>query len=373
MSTNAGQHGVTRHAGPNVRSTHGGYFDGARVGVGAFDPTMPGVPFAQVRDGEQAAALDIGPGAVDGVTHILPGSIPTGAFDPAVPGSPLDTTAPAQPQGVSVVPGFRGFAISWTPANAPDLGFYEIRYAPDLAGAPDTGQWAYIKARISTLFVPGLVPDLTYWVQVRTVDLTGNTVTSDVDSTAVNYLTSPEAGWTTAISVVPLYVGTADIAAGSVTAEHIAVSGLSADQITAGTLELSPMASFADGIRVLDAGGVEIGRWDEFGIKIADPTNAARFVLIDSGQVKFTTTGGASFDIALTPDGLLGDAIRIGALPGGHNLVLNSSFELADFAAAPNVQTFTSTASVPGWNATYRTSVDNVTEGTELSITTGTY
>jgi hypothetical protein len=61
----------------------------------------------------------------------------------------------------------------------------------------------------------------------------------------------------------------------------------------------------------------------------------------------------------LTPDGLNASALTFGSLPGGHNVILNSSFELSDFAAEPSQATWTASGD---WSGTEVDS-DNLTTG----------
>lgn len=280
-----------------------------------------------------------------------------------------DTVAPPIPVGVAVLSGFRGFGVSWSPSTAADLAFHELRYAPSVAGAPDTTAWSYIRIRTNAMFVPNL-DAITYWVQVRAVDRSGNVVTSAADSTAVNYLTTPEAGWTTAASVTPTIIGAADVAFNTATMNLVNAGIITADVVQSGTLKVGSASDAISGILVTD-GTTTVGFWDQSGIKIIDPSNSSRYVLLDAGQIKFTTDAGATFPAAITPDGINASAINFGTAPGGHNLILNSSFELAAFIAAAAVYTFTDTAE---WKAANRTvALDNITEGTSLSMTAATF
>lgn len=431
--------------------------------------------YSDARDGEQLQYPDIGPGAVDGGTQILEGSIPASTFDTTAPSAPTglalssavvaspdgslvlrltasltqptdtdlyasfvqltnqedspgvadwdrplllqigsthgeasiegvaggtlyyaraysvdvqgnqsaftsevthttaaDTEAPSIPQDVVLGAGFLSILVSWSAGNATDLAYYEVRYAEDdgTGTAPMTDSWTNIRAKATVVFITDLQADVLYWVQVRSVDLSGNVQTSSVDDTAVNAVNNPEAGWSTQLSETPSLIGEADIAANSVTAVHIKTGSLSADDIGAGTLTISPTAGFAEGIIIRDALGAELGRWDENGMKIVDSSDPSRYVLFDAGELKFTEDDGATFPTAVTPEGINASAINFGAAPGGHNLVLNSSYELADFVAAGSTFTFTDTTN---WTAGNRTSTDNITEGTALTMTTAGY
>jgi hypothetical protein len=171
-------------------------------------------------------------------------------------------------------------------------------------------------------------------------------------------------GWTDLASATPTLIGAADIAAFSISAEHIAAAGISADSLTSGTIIIKPEDGFAEGIVVRNAGGTDIGRWDEGGVIIYDPNDTSKYVLLDSAQISFNDGTGET--AALTPDGLNASAINFGTAPGGHNLILNSSFELSDFVSASSLFTFTDNTD---WVAGVRTSTDNMTEGaTSLMI-----
>ena len=188
------------------------------------------------------------------------------------------------------------------------------------------------------MFVSGLEGAKWYW-SGRSVDEAGNVVTSPTVSTAINYLTNPEAGWCAAVSVKTVLVGATDIAFGVLTSDHIKAGSLDASVIGAGTLVVRPLDSFARGVEVRSstpappASGTLLGRWDENGIKLIDPADSRRYVLMAAGEVKFTEDAGATFP-AITPEGVNATAVTFGVAQGGHNLVLNSSFELAGFGAA---------------------------------------
>ena len=288
-----------------------------------------------------------------------------------------DTVAPAAPEGLSVNAAYRGFFANWTPLSEADLMFVQVRYAPDdgTGLAPDTDLWTLVNVRTSGVFIGNLEPGVLYWVQIRSVDFSGNVVTSLSDTTAVDYIAQTEAGWTDQVAVTPTFVGATDVAFNSVLAEIVASNLIDADAIQAGTLRISPADSFADGILIQAADLTVLGSWDENGLKIVDPTDPARYLLISSGEVRFTTDDGATFPLAITPEGINASAINLGALPGGHNLVLNSSFELAAFATAPSAFVFTSAtewlAAPSGSPPRGRvTALDNISEGADLTMTT---
>ena len=77
-------------------------------------------------------------------------------------------------------------------------------------------------------------------------------------------------------------------------------------------------------------------------------------------------TDGVHSVAAITPDGIDASRITFGSAPGGHNLIRNSSFELSADTGGNSSLTHTDTTY---WNATYHTSIDNITEGTTLAVT----
>lgn len=284
-----------------------------------------------------------------------------------------DSEAPGMPEALQVGAAFQGFMANWTPRSEPDLMFVQVRYAPDDGSGtgPDTNLWTTLQVRTSGVFVGNLDPTLLYWVQVRSVDHSGNVVTSSTDTTAVDFQTNPEAGWSEMLPVQPTLIGAADVAFNSVLTSILAANSINADDIRAGTFRVSPLNTDAEGIEILAADLTVIGRWDENGLKIVDPVDPSRFLLVEAGEVRFTTDDGATFPLAITPEGINASAINFGSMPGGHNLVLNSSFELAGFVAAGSTYTFTDATQ---WAAANRvTAPANINEGAALVMTTPGY
>lgn len=158
------------------------------------------------------------------------------------------------------------------------------------------------------------------------------------------------------------------IAAGAVTAASIDAAGISADALKTGTLSVGGTGR-TQYVVVYNAASEEIGRWDAVGLLIKDPTNTARQVRLVDGVMAFTQDSGATWQTALSADGITADSIRLGTAPGGHNAVPNSSFELAAFTT-PLAKLWTLTAD---WQATIGTDV-NVDKSTgDLKMTTVTY
>ena len=270
-----------------------------------------------------------------------------------------DSIAPPTPTSLSAVIGYRGFGATWSGGDAADLNYYQLRWAA--AGAPpdgDDGAWAYAIIKANVAFVGNLTPDLLYWVEVRGVDLSGNA-----------------SGWTAGVSVIPAKIGAADVTFNSVITNILAANQIDADSIHAGTLTMSPQAAFADGIVVKDINDITIGTWNENGIKIFDSTATQKYIIIDGGSIKFTTDNGATTPTAIDAQGINATAITFGSQSGGHNVVVNSSFELVGTVAAPTTAVFTDNSGTPAWKAANRfTAPANVTEGaTDLQVTTMAY
>lgn len=185
------------------------------------------------------------------------------------------------------------------------------------------------------------------------------------------------ADWLTAGAISVGAIGADELAAGAVQAEHVMIGGLTGEHLGGGLLRVSAQAGFLDGIQIVDSitDGL-LAQWDESGLKIIDPADANRYVLLDAGELKFTTDAGATFPTAVTPEGINASAINFGAAPGGHNLILNSSFELADYVAASSSITFTDatkwTAAVGSGDGRI-TALENIVEGASLTIQTATF
>lgn len=307
-----------------------------------------------------------------------------------------DPVAPGMPQGIALVSGYKGVGVRWLGSDARDLMFNEVRYAPDLAGVPDTTDWTLLRSRANVLFIANLALALdgegnavakTYWVQVRAVDHSGNVVTSAVDSTAVNFLTSPEAGWTTAQSASALPIGQADIAANSITTNLIATEGLDAAVIRSGYLKVGTTDAFADGLEVWN-GGVRVVKVDEDGIYIGNVTVGLPFVA-DAGGVQVDdfssidyihlTNAGLTIyqagvaQTAVTPSGINASAINFGSLPGAHNVLRNSSFELAAFVTAAAVQDFTTIAQFQAQDTGVHANVGTAYTGDKVFMSSTAY
>ena len=104
----------------------------------------------------------------------------------------------------------------------------------------------------------------------------------------------------------------------------------------------------------------EVARWDTGGLQIStNGIGSTRRVLITGDQVELIDDNGNSV-VAFNADGVNASAITTGSMPGGSNLVPNSSFELSPFPAAASALTETSIAG-GNINATWTSGTDTMT------------
>lgn len=297
-----------------IRNRHGGVGHAGggvrtRHSVQTHDQSVEGISWAEARDGEQSQTGDIAPGAVDGAVHIYPGSIDTPSFAETIRAPTVQDTLPTLPD-----------------EDFPDGSLIFFTQDGKLYRNVDD----------------------VWTVTVEATDIVAN--------------------WLTAGAIAAGAIGADELAADAVRAHHVLLSALNGEHLGGGLLRISTQAGYIDGMQVVDSvTNALLISIDENGIKIIDPDDASRYVLFDAGQLKFTTDDGVTFPNAITPDGINATAINFGSAPGGHNLVLNSSFELADFEPAPSTNVFTDTSK---WAAANRvTALDNITEGTALTMT----
>jgi len=183
--------------------------------------------------------------------------------------------------------------------------------------------------------------------------LGGSEVNITVDYTDLNVVGYPtyrdfqaesETGFTLSVSGDPQMVGSGEIEYASIGTEHIKVTGLAADVIKTGTLKINTTdANMADGIKIYDDDGATLlGLWNEDGIFVYANSDPLDYVQITNAGITVYSHGVSV--ASLSPDGVNASALTFGALPGGHNIILNSSFELAAFGAGATAVPFTSTA-----------------------------
>jgi hypothetical protein len=92
----------------------------------------------------------------------------------------VDTTPPATPGGVSVVPGQSRIWVSWQTNSEPDLGSYRVYYRLGQSGPPWDGTAAIegspspVIIHSTNCLLRGLQADTNYYVAVSALDTTGN-------------------------------------------------------------------------------------------------------------------------------------------------------------------------------------------------------
>ena len=285
-----------------------------------------------------------------------------------------DEEAPGQPQGFTIEPQVEGFFAAWDKATSQDIAFVELRFAPDDGSGTGVGSepsWRVARMRTNFAFIGNLVPEQKYWVQIRAVDTSDNVEDASV-TPPVTYKasTNEDIGYTSLVEVTPRLVGADLLDQYFITDDHIIPGGLSAEVIKTGTLYISLSDdSMLDGVRV-KSGGKDVGLWNETGLYIYEADDPGNYVRLYEAGITVFRDGSPT--VAITPDGINATAITLGALPGGNNIIPNSSFELVNFAAEATID-ITWTASAD-WNATRSGADVNVTTGaTALSQSAATY
>jgi hypothetical protein len=156
---------------------------------------------------------------------------------------------------------------------------------------------------------------------------------------------------------------------GELDAGLVNVTNLNAQNIKAGDIqfltdddgngELSQMV-FYNGVDSNKKNAV----WDVNGLTLNDPDTyntgtgvASKRVEIINGQIRLVS--GDAITAALDGDGINASAITLGAMPGGANVIPNSSFELSDFAVLQTT-TRSSTAELADWVTISTISPENV-------------
>lgn len=156
---------------------------------------------------------------------------------------------------------------------------------------------------------------------------------------------------------------------GELDAALVNVTNLNAQNIKAGDIqfltdddgngELSTMV-FYNGVNPSKKNAV----WDVNGLTLNDPDTyntgtgvASKRVEIINGQIRLVS--GDAITAALDGDGINASAITLGAMPGGANLIPNSSFELSDFSTLETI-TKSTTAELAAWVTISTISEENV-------------
>lgn len=364
-------------------------------------PTTVGVPY-QVR----AAAIDIIGNRSAWSPVVL-----------SVVGS--DTEAPRQVTNIHLLSGMSTAGLRWDPVAASDFAYTEVQYRRKAFGGaiavpPDPGpppvdglpaidpypaaDWISVRVATTVLVISGLAngdgrdPKAVEF-RLRSVDLSGNTLNNlnvpdpdgspTYESVKVDDPTSDEKGWVTIDFLGAPLVANPTAMAGNALLwneaiiEDVFAGAINASWITSGALRVgnAPPVLSADTvgdprIEVYDADGNLVGRWSQDGIEVMDPANDDyKLIITDSGltiwndwtQKDALGNSLAWQSVRLTPAGIDAASITFGSMRGGHNLVLNSSFEMGNFSAA-SVKT-------SGWDL--KADYDAGRVGADVNLTVG--
>jgi len=278
-----------------------------------------------------------------------------------------DSDAPDMPTELVAAPGYRMVGLSWSRATDSDFSFYQVRYYPSAT----TSEFIIISARSNRVIIDSLNPDVEYGFQVRAIDRSGNVVTSSVDTTAVDYLTNPEAGWTAQVLQTPTRIGTTDLSVNTVVANFITTGTLSTDVLISGTVDIGGVGNPIQ-LEVFDSLGNQMSRWSDDGLVIWDPVTTNKAVWLYGDSIKFSDVytgdpGTTTWSTAIDSRGVNASAILFGSDIGGHNRIMNSGMEAAPFpTVARSTKTWTATTD---WDDATSTVNLNVS-GSELTMTT---
>jgi hypothetical protein len=143
-----------------------------------------------------------------------------------------------------------------------------------------------------------------------------------------------------------MWIGNADIEQapfrvnldGSIVANNATITDLSVDSLRMdGRIRFGTSNGQLQSFQVLtsDLSGVA-AQWNQDGLQVSDGdiTNSDR-IYINGSQIQLLNADGATLN-AITAEGINASTIKFGALPGGSNLIPNSSFEFAPFSLGAN-------------------------------------
>jgi hypothetical protein len=259
-----------------------------------------------------------------------------------------DTTAPSVPENLTAVAGFRGVILRWGKVPEIDLAYYVVRYCLDAAGVPNEA-WTEVQHMSNIFWINNLTPGQQYWFDVGAVDRSENA--SDQ---------------CTPVAATPLAVGetSGDIGAGTITTEMVHADGVNANIIKTGYLAVEAgLATRMDGIRIYSTGSGNhadiVAYWDEDGLVIYEYGDSSRYVRISYDGI--TLHDGADIVAAITPDGIDAAALRFGLMPGGQNMIPNSSFENGAYPVETPYPHTGFTIGTAAINATYAAGVITIT------------
>lgn len=280
----------------------------------------------------------------------------------------VDTTGNVAPWQADSVTAVAATDIITTPSTHLFVEGDVVRFGKDLNGLLDETSYYVIAASLTTTTLK-----VSLTLGGSAVDITSDIAASDALTvfgypTYRDYSQEAEVGWCIAVSVDPLLVGDDTIEYQSIGTEHVKVTGLSADVIKTGTLDINTTDDdMTDGIKVYDD-GVLIGLWTEDGLYIYDNTDSDDYIRLFDGGLSVFLDGVET--AAITPEGVNASALFFGSMPGGHNVILNSGFELAAFGTGATSVTWTLQADFDGTDV----STSNLTHNAgSISATTLAY
>jgi hypothetical protein len=312
-----------------------------------------------------------------------------------------DTTGPSRPSSIVTTGGMSTIGVRWDPISDPDFAYTEVQWK-----LSTDSSWSALQTGGTLVVITGVqnsdpaaVPPVVvvYNVRLRNVDTSGNVLhQTGTDAGGLPIYakpspkaTDPDVGWVTAPDAVPTALPGSALIWDSATIAQVFAGKINADWINAGTLKVGAGApGQAVGIEVYNTAGKLVGRWTggtlnpdgtanldglPNGIEIYDPANPkAKLRLTAAGLVVYNDLPNATQAVTITPQGIDAGSVTFGSARGGHNFVLNSSFEMGAFSA--QVQTDSSWDVKADWDAS-RVGVDinmNATAAGTLTIGSAT-
>jgi hypothetical protein len=309
-----------------------------------------------------------------------------------------DISGPPRVSRIVIAPGMGVIGLRWDPVLAADFDYTEVQIrmaarafvpgnpaaVPPVADIParPVGDWISIQTAATVVVLTNLqnttaLDPVTYEVRLRSVDTSGNT--QKADGTSVRVADDAEAGWVpTGTGPDPYLTASPSALPGSALVWSDAIIGqvfagkINADWISAGTLHVGGRPSSAAQIEVYNTDAPTphlIGRWDANGILIRNPdaSDNSRYQLkIDDASLIITDllVPAQPLDVVtIQPLGIDAASVTFGSARGGHNLILNSSFEMGAFVAATNTPSQWDVAA--DWNAA------GSRQGADTNVTTG--
>jgi hypothetical protein len=125
---------------------------------------------------------------------------------------------------------------------------------------------------------------------------------------------------------------------GTIVADKASITDLSVESLRMdGRVKFGTANGQLESFQVLNSELTGVAaQWNQDGIQISDRdiTNSDR-IYINGSQIQLIAADGTTLN-SITADGINASAITYGALPGGSNLIPNSSFEFAPFQLAVN-------------------------------------